>query len=80
MNPVLKIIISALIIAFVSWLAGRKPILAGFITALPIVSMLAILFAYHEHRDMQKINEFSTAIFTAIPLSLTFFIPFLLNH
>ncbi|MBI3999480.1 MAG: hypothetical protein HY351_02595, partial [Candidatus Omnitrophica bacterium] len=49
-----KLLISSLIIAFVSWLAGKQSILAGFVVALPLVSMLAILFSYLEYRDMDK--------------------------
>lgn len=76
---VLKFFISAFIISFASWLAGRKPILAGFIVALPFISILSIFFAYLEHRDMNKINQFATSILFAVPLSLVFFLPFLLN-
>ena len=74
-----KIIISGVVIAFASWLAGRQSILAGFVVALPLVSMLAILFSYLEYRDMDKINQFAVSIFAAVPLSLLFFVPFLLN-
>lgn len=54
--------------------------LAGFIIALPLMSMLSILFSYLEYRDMTKINQFAVSIFAAVPLSLTFFAPFLLNR
>ena len=74
-----KIIISSFIIAFVSWLAGKKSFLAGFIIALPITSILSLLFAYLQYRDMQKINEFATSILISVPLSLLFFVPFVLN-
>ncbi len=76
---VTKVVISALMIAFTSWLAGRKPVLAGLVIALPLLSMLTILFSYLEFRDMDKINRFATSIVVAVPLSLVFFIPFLLN-
>lgn len=75
----LKILISGFTIAFCSWLAGRKPILAGFIVALPLMSMLSILFSYAEYRDMAKINQFAVSILVAVPLSLLFFVPFVLN-
>ncbi len=75
----LKIFVSATLIAFTSWLAGRKPILAGFIIALPLTSILSILFSYYEYRDMQRINQFASSILVAVPLSLAFFVPFLLN-
>lgn len=73
----IKILFSAIIIAFASWLAGRRPVLAGFIIALPLMSMLAILFSYAEFKDINKVNQFARSIFIAVPLSLTFFIPFL---
>lgn len=74
---VIKIIISSILIAFASWLAGKRPVLAGFIIALPLTSILALSFAYAEHQDMEKISKFSISILAAVPLSLTFFIPFL---
>ncbi len=80
MTFVLKILLSGTVIAFTSWLAGRKPGLAGFIIALPIASCLSILFSYNEYRDMGKINEFAVSILVAVPLSLLFFLPFVLNR
>ena len=71
--------ISGTIIAFAAWLAGRKPVLAGFIIALPMMSMLSMVFSYVEYRDMDKINQFAISILVAVPLSLAFFIPFILN-
>lgn len=74
-----KTVLSGVIIAGASWLAGRRPVLAGFIIALPLMSILAILFSYLEYRDMGKINQFAVSILTAVPLSLLFFLPFFLN-
>jgi len=79
MISVLKVLVSGTLIAFASWLAGRRPILAGFIVALPLVSLLSIIFSYLEYRDMNKLNEFAVSILVAVPLSLAFFIPFVLN-
>ena len=69
-----------MIIAGASHLAGRKPMLAGFIVALPLTSLLSLTWAYIEHRDMQKINDFALSILVAVPLSLAFFIPFIANR
>ena len=44
----LKIVLAAIIIAFASWLSGQNPKLAGFIIALPLVSLIAIAFSYYE--------------------------------
>ena len=80
MGFVLKAFISGVIIVFAAWLAGKKPVLAGFLIALPLMSMLSILFSYLEYRDMAKINQFAVSILAAVPLSLAFFVPFLLNR
>ena len=77
---ILKVLVSGLIVAATSWLAGRKPFLAGFIVALPLVSLLSLAFVYLETRDMQKINDYATSIFVAVPLSMAFFGPFILNR
>ena len=76
---VLKILLSASIIAGISWYAGKNPSLAGFLIALPILSVLAISFSYFQYRDMEKINQFANSIVVSIPLSLLFFAPFILN-
>jgi len=75
-----KILISSIIIAFASWFSGQRSFLAGFIVALPITSVLTILFSYLQYRDMTKINELATSILVSVPLSLLFFIPFVLNR
>jgi hypothetical protein len=77
---VLKILLSASIIAGISWYAGKNPSLAGFLIAVPIVSILAISFSYFQYRDMEKINQFASSIVVSIPLSLLFFVPFVLNR
>lgn len=76
---IIKVLISGGLIAFASLLAGKKPILAGFIIALPLTSLLGILFAYVEHQNMDKINQFALSIVVAVPLSMVFFVPFLAN-
>ena len=77
MFPIIKIFIAAGIITFASWLAGKKPELAGFITALPLVSIIAIGFAYWQHQDITQTATYAKSIFVAIQLSVMFFIPFL---
>ncbi len=77
---VIKIFISAGLIAFASWLAGKNPRLAGFIIALPLTSVLTLFWMYWQYRDMNKLNEFAVSILAAVPLSLVFFLPFVLNR
>ncbi len=74
--PILKVITAAIVIAFASWLAGKKPELAGFIVALPIASLLALAFSYLEHRDAEASITFARSILVGIPVSYLFFLPF----
>ena len=76
--PVIKIAISACVIAFSSWLSGKRPDLAGFIIALPISTMLVLAFSYAEYKNPDASVKFAISILTAIPMSLLFFVPFLL--
>lgn len=75
-----KIGVSAIIIAFAAWLSGKRPETAGFITALPLVTLLVLPFAHAEHSDAENSIKFARSIFIAIPVSMTFFIPFLFAH
>lgn len=73
-----KIAISACVIAFSAWLSGKKPELAGFIIALPLATLLVLPFSYLEHQDPAASVRFAKSILAAVPLSLLFFVPFLL--
>lgn len=73
-----KIILAAILISFVSWLSGKKTGLAGFLTALPLTTLLALAFSQFEWNDGKQSVEYAKSVFTAIPVSLLFFIPFLL--
>ena len=72
----LKASIAAFIIVFASWLAGKKPELAGFITALPLVSIVAIAFAYAQNGDVENTAHYARSIIFAVPISWLFFLPF----
>ena len=71
-----KVLFSAIIVSFASWLSLKKPVLAGFIIALPLLSILSIAFSYAEHKSLDKTILFAKSIFIGIPASLTFFLPF----
>lgn len=73
-----KTIVAAVLISFVSWLSGKKTGLAGFITALPLTTLLALAFSHMEWGDAKQSVEYAKSVFIAIPVSLLFFIPFLL--
>tara|TARA_B100001027_G_scaffold198789_1_gene157130 strand:+ start:282 stop:617 length:336 start_codon:yes stop_codon:yes gene_type:complete len=73
---VAKVFLAGLIIAFSSWLAGQYPKLAGFIIALPIASLIAIIFTQFEHNDTNKTIIYAKSILIAVPISYLFFLPF----
>ena len=72
----LKVIFASLIISFASWLSFKKPSTAGFIVALPLVSIITILFSYLEYKDFEKTITFAKSILIGVPASLLFFVPF----
>ena len=71
-----KILLAALVIAFASWLSGKKPELSGFIIALPIASIIAIAFSYLEHKNTENTVIFAKSILIGVPVSYLFFVPF----
>ena len=73
-----KTIVAAVLISFVSWLSGKKTGLAGFLTALPLTTLLALAFSHMEWGDAKQSAEYAKSVFVAIPVSLLFFIPFLM--
>jgi hypothetical protein len=75
---ILKTIAAALIISFCSWLSNRRPDLAGFIVALPLTTLIVLLFSFAEYRDSEKTVEFAKSVFVGVPLTLVFFVPFLM--
>lgn len=78
--PILaNLLISASIIALTVWLSKTYPLMAGFIVALPITTMLVLPLSYIQNGSVENTTLLAKSIFVAIPVSLTFFIPFLLS-
>jgi len=73
-----KTVLAAILIGFVSWLSGKKIGMAGFLTALPLTTLLALAFSHMEWGDSKQSVEYAKSVFVAIPVSLLFFVPFLL--
>ncbi len=82
MQFIIKIIVSAIIIAGVSELGKRFAPVAAILASLPLVSILAIIWLYSETKNVQKIIDLSTGIFWAVLPSLIFFLvlPLLLKN
>lgn len=77
----LKVLISAVIVAAVSELARRFSAVAAVVASLPLTSLLAIVWLWHDTRDGRQVAALAGNIFWALLPSLLFFVvfPFLLR-
>ena len=78
MTFALNVVVSALVISTASWLSGRLPNLAGFFVALPLATMLVLPLSFREHGSAESSILLAQSIFVAVPITLMFFVPFLL--
>jgi hypothetical protein len=76
---VVKLVVSALVIALASEIAKRDSFWGALLVALPLTSILAISWLYAETRDNTLVTRFARDIFLLVPGSLLFFLPFLLE-
>jgi hypothetical protein len=76
---VLNTLVSAVVIGVAAWISKRYPVTAGFIVALPVATMLVLPLAYLQHRDAGSVFDMARSILVALPITLLFFIPFLMR-
>ncbi len=76
-----KTAISAVVVVGVSELGKRWSVAAAILAALPLTSILAMIWLYRDTHDSEKIVSLSYGIFWAVLPSLLFFLilPFLLK-
>lgn len=72
----IKVILSALIIAGASELAKAHRLLAAILLSLPLTSLLAIVWIYIDNQDRSEISHLTQDIFWFVLISLIFFIAF----
>jgi hypothetical protein len=71
----LKTGISVLMILAVSSLAQRSPRGGALLLTLPIVSILAFIFTWTEHHQLQTVSRLARETLILVPLGLPFFVP-----
>jgi hypothetical protein len=76
---VAKLVLSALLIALASEVAKRDPFWGAVLVALPLTSILALSWLYAETRDNTLATSLARDIVLLVPVSLLFFLPFLLE-
>jgi hypothetical protein len=69
-----KILISAFIIAIVSEIAKKYTLLGGLIVAMPITTLLSIIWIYLDKKDPLLISNFLISVVYGTILSFLFFI------
>lgn len=74
--------VSAVIIVTVSELAKRSPGLGALIASLPLISVLGMIWLWHDTRDVQRMAAHAQATFWFVLPSLPMFllIPAMLRH
>ncbi|MDF1525785.1 MAG: DUF3147 family protein [bacterium] len=70
----IKVAVSAFIIAGVSELAKRMPSLGGLIAAMPLTTLLVLIWLYAETGDYQLAYDFTRSVLFAIVPTIFFFI------
>ena len=78
MDILLKAAFAGGVIAFASWLAEKRPDLAGFILALPLASIIALVITQTQTQNSENTIMFAKSILVGVPLSYLFFLPFFL--
>ncbi len=72
--PIIKAALSGIIVAAISEIAKRSPALGALIASLPVVSVLAMIWLWHETSDSERIAAHSEATFWLVLPSLPMFL------
>jgi uncharacterized membrane protein (GlpM family) len=74
MRFLLKTLISALVIAGVSELGKKSSGIAAILAALPLTTILALIWLYADTRDAERAAQLSLSVFWAVLPSFIFFL------
>ena len=74
MYLVIKTLISALIIVFVSEIAKKYTWAAAVLVSIPLTSLLAFIWLYYDTKDTQKVIDLSLSTIIMTLPSIIFFI------
>jgi len=79
---IVKTVLTALVIAGVSELGKRHTAFAAMLAALPLTSLIAMVWLYADTKDAGRIADLSAAIFWLVLPTLLFFLilPWMLRH
>jgi hypothetical protein len=75
---IFNLILSASLISVTLWIAKTNSILGGFVLSLPLSTLIVLALSKVQGQDVGNTFMLSKSIFVGVPLTLVFFIPFLL--
>jgi len=73
---IIKILISAILIALISEIAKRSTFLGAVLASIPLVSVMAMIWLYVDTNDSLQVVQLSKGIFWLVIPSLVLFITF----
>ncbi len=71
---IIKLLISSVLIVAISEISKRSSLIGALLASLPLVSVLAILWLYHDTKDVRQVSQLSTGVFWMVIPSLAFFV------
>jgi len=71
-----KLLLSAAVIVLASELAKRSSWVGALIVALPLTSLLAMFWLYHDTGDARQVGQLARSIFWLVLPTLTLFLAF----
>jgi hypothetical protein len=72
---IVRVILVAATIVIVAELSKRYPRIGALLLSLPVVSILAFLLGWFQHRDLHAISCLARETMVLVPLGLPFFLP-----
>ena len=73
---IIKVLISAVLIAAISEIAKRNSVLGAILASIPLVSVLAMIWLYVDTQNTHEVVMLSKAVFWLLLPSLILFITF----
>jgi hypothetical protein len=74
MYALLKVGLTALIVVAISEIAKRSTVFGALVASLPLASVLAMVWLYHETKDAGRVATLSSEIFWLVLPSLVLFV------
>lgn len=73
---IVRVGVVAITVVVVAELSKRHPRFGALLLSLPIVSILAFLLSWFQHRDLPAVSRLARETLILVPLGLPFFVPF----